>query len=234
MINYNKICVFDFETDGSDPKSCSPVQIAAVIIDPLKLEIVPNSEFNIFFKPEVLANNEDYQYTTDILDFHAKVRGSSKETILAEWKKYPSQDQSWKLFTNYLTMHHSRSSKKSQFSAPIAAGYNINRFDLPIIDRLSRKYGNTNKEDRSDIFYPRDVLDIMNLVFYWFENNSDLKNLSLDTLRDYLGINKEGAHDALKDVKDCAEILVRFMRLHRNLGNKIKFKDSFQSPTSHA
>jgi DNA polymerase III epsilon subunit-like protein len=233
MINYNKICVFDFETDGSDPKCCSPVQIAAVIIDPLKLEIVPNSEFNIFFKPEVLANDEDYQYTTDILDFHAKVRGSSKEAVLAEWKKYPSQDQSWKLFTNYLTMHHSRSSKKSQFSAPIAAGYNINRFDLPIIDRLSRKYGNTNKEDRSDIFYPRDVLDIMNLVFYWFENNSDLKNLSLDTLRDYLGITKDGAHDALKDVKDCAEILVRFMRLHRNLGNKIKFKDSFQSP-SHA
>jgi hypothetical protein len=231
MINYNKICVFDFETDGSDPKSCSPVQIAAVIIDPLKLEIVPNSEFNIFFKPEVLSNDEQYQYTTDILDFHAKVRGSSKEAILEEWKKYPAQDQSWKLFTNYLTMHHTRSSKKSQFSAPIAAGYNINRFDLPIIDRLSRKYGNTNKEERSDIFYPRDVLDIMNLVFYWFENNGDLKNLSLDTLRDYLGINKEGAHDALKDVKDCAEILIRFMRLHRNLGNKIKFKDSFQSPS---
>lgn len=231
MINYNKICVFDFETDGSDPKVCSPVQIAAVIIDPLKLEIVPNSEFNIFFKPEVLSNDEQYQYTTDILDFHAKVRGSSKEAILEEWKKYPAQDQSWKLFTNYLTMHHTRSSKKSQFSAPIAAGYNINRFDLPIIDRLSRKYGNTNKEERSDIFYPRDVLDIMNLVFYWFENNGDLKNLSLDTLRDYLGINKEGAHDALKDVKDCAEILIRFMRLHRNLGNKIKFKDSFQSPS---
>jgi DNA polymerase III epsilon subunit-like protein len=231
MINYNKICVFDFETDGSDPKSCSPVQIAAIIIDPLKLEIVPNSEFNIFFKPEVLANDEQYQYTTDILDFHAKVRGSSKEAILEEWKKYPAQDQSWKLFTNYLTMHHTRSSKKSQFSAPIAAGYNINRFDLPIIDRLSRKYGNTNKEERSDIFYPRDVLDIMNLVFYWFENNGDLKNLSLDTLRDYLGINKEGSHDALKDVKDCAEILIRFMRLHRNLGNKIKFKDSFQSPS---
>jgi DNA polymerase III epsilon subunit-like protein len=231
MINYNKICVFDFETDGSDPKSCSPVQIAAVIIDPLKLEIVPNSEFNIFFKPEVLANDDEYQYTTDILDFHAKVKGSSKEAVLSEWKKYPSQDQSWKLFTNYLSIHHSRSSRKSQFSAPIAAGYNINRFDLPIIDRLSRKYGNTNKEERSDIFYPRDVLDIMNLVFYWFENNSDLKNLSLDTLRDYLGISKDGAHDALKDVKDCAEILVRFMRLHRNLGSKIKFKDSFQSPS---
>ena len=50
MINYNKICVFDFETDGSDPKECSPVQIAAVIVDPINLEIVPNSEFNINFK----------------------------------------------------------------------------------------------------------------------------------------------------------------------------------------
>jgi DNA polymerase III epsilon subunit-like protein len=229
MINYNKICVFDFETDGSDPRGCSPVQIAAVIVDPIKLEIVPNSEFNIFFKPEVLEKNDNYVYETDILDFHAKVRGSTKEQILSEWKEYPIQDQSWKLFTNYLMMHHTRSSKKSQFSAPIAAGYNINRFDLPIIDRLSRKYGNVNKEDRSDIFYPRDVLDIMNLVFYWFENNNDVKNLSLDTLRDYLGISKLGAHDALKDVKDCAEILIRFLKLHRNLSQKIKFKDSFGS-----
>lgn len=229
MINYNKICVFDFETDGSDPRVCSPVQIAAVIIDPIKLEIVPNSEFNIFFKPEVLEKNDNYTYETDILDFHAKVKGSTKDAVLSEWKQYPLQDQSWKLFTNYLMMHHTRSSKKSQFSAPIAAGYNINRFDLQIIDRLSRKYGNTNKEDRSDIFYPRDVLDIMNLVFYWFENNNDIKNLSLDTLRDYLGISKVGAHDAFKDVKDCAEILIRFLRLHRNLSQKIKFKDAFTS-----
>jgi hypothetical protein len=229
MINYNKICVFDFETDGSDPRVCSPVQIASVIIDPIKLEIVPKSEFNIFFKPDVLANDENYEYTTDILDFHAKVKGCSKDDILKEWKAYPSQEQSWKMFTNYLEMYHSRSSKKSQFSAPIAAGYNINRFDLPIVDRLSNKYGNVNKELKTDIFYPRDVVDIMNLIFYWFENNGDLKSYSLDSLRDYFGISKEGAHDALKDVKDCADILIRFLRLHRNLSNKIKFKDSFST-----
>lgn len=229
MINYNKICVFDFETDGSNPRECSPVQIAALIIDPIKLEIVPNSEFNIFFKPETLAANENYEYTTDILDFHAKVRGCSKDDILDQWKQYPSQEQSWKMFINYLEMHHSRSSKKSQFSAPIAAGYNINRFDLNIIERLSVKYGNLNKENRTDIFYPRDVIDIMNLIFYWFEHNNDLKSYTLDSLREYFGISKEGAHDALKDVKDCAEILIRFMKLHRNLGSKIKFKNSFQN-----
>ena len=76
------------------------------------------------------------------------------------------------------------------------------------------------------MFYPRDVLDIMNLVFYWFEN-INLKSYTLDNIREYLGISKDGAHDALKDVKDCANILIRFLRLHRKLGEKISFKDSF-------
>lgn len=228
MINYNKICVFDFETDGANPTQCSPVQIASVIIDPINLEIIPGSEFNIFFKPEVLEADDNYEYQTDILDFHAKVRGSCKEDILAEWKTYPTQKQSWNMFTEYLLKYHTRSSKKNAFSAPIAAGYNIHRFDLKIIDRLSKKYGDIDKEGCSNIFFNRDVIDIMNLVFYWFEHNKDLKSYSMDNLRDYLGISKEGAHDALKDVQDCAAVLIRFMRLHRNLAEKVKFKDSFK------
>jgi len=227
MINYNKICVFDFETDGSDPTVCSPVQIAAVMIDPIHLEIIDGSEFNINFKPEVLENNDSYKYETDILDFHSKVKACSQDEILKSWYQYPKQDHAWKLFVNYLDKYHTRSSKKSQFSAPIAAGYNIYRFDLPIVDRLSKKYGNVNKENRTDIFFPRDVVDAMNLVFYWFEHNNDLKSYTLDTLRDYFGIDKDGAHDAIKDVKDTAEIIIRFMKLHRNLGQKIKFKNAF-------
>lgn len=227
MINYNKICVFDFETDGSNPSECSPVQIAAVMIDPINLEIIDGSEFNTNFKPEVLENNLNYKYETDILDFHAKVKGCKQEDILQSWYQYPKQEHSWNMFVNYLEKYHSRSSKKSQFSAPIAAGYNIYRFDLHIIDRLSKKYGNLNKENKTDLFFPRDVVDCMNLMFYWFEQNGDLKNYTLDSVRDYFGISKIGAHDALKDVKDTAEIIVRFMRLHRNLGKKIKFRNSF-------
>ena len=67
----------------------------------------------------------------------------------------------------------------------------------------------------------------MNVVFYWFEGNNELKNYTLDSLREYFGISKDGAHDALKDVKDTAEIAIRFLRLHRNLSQKIKFKGSF-------
>lgn len=228
MPNYQKICVFDLETDGSDPRVCSPVQIASVIIDPLRLEIIDDSEFNINLKPEALIENDSYDYSdSDVLDFHAKVKGVSKAEVLDEWKTYPKQDVGWKMFTSYLEMYHIRSDKKSCFTAPIAAGYNINRFDLPIINRLSTKYNNLNKEGRSSLFYPRDVVDLMNVIFYWFENSNELKNYTLDNLRDYLGISKDGAHDALKDVRDTADILIRFMKLHRNIARKVKFKGSF-------
>ena len=223
-----KICVFDFETDGPDPSQCSPVQIAAVIVDPIKLEIVKDSEFNINFKPEVLEKDPEYKYETDILDFHAKVKGSTKDAVLAEWLTYPKQDQAWKQFVNYLEKYHDRATKKSCFSAPIAAGYNIYRFDLPIIDRLSNKYGNLNKEKRNNLFYPRDVIDLINVMFYWFEDNEEVKSYSLDNMRDYLGISKDGAHDAIKDVKDSAMIMIRFLKLHRNLAKKVQFRDSFK------
>ena len=228
MPNKQKICVFDLETDGADPRTCSPVQIAAIMVDPVKLDIIPNSEFNINLKPEAIQNDINYDYSdSDVLDFHAKVRSCSKEEILKSWHKNPSQDSGWKMFVSYLDMYHSRSSRKSMFSAPIAAGHNIGRFDLLITNRLSTKYKNVDKEGKSSIFYPRDTLDLMNVLFLWFENSSDLKNYTLDNLRDYLGISKEGAHDALKDVKDSAEILIRFLKLHRKLSSKIKFKDSF-------
>lgn len=222
--------MFDLETDGANPDVCSPVQIAAVMLDPIKLEIIPDSEFNISIKPEALEDNPLYTYDdSDVLDFHAKVRGSSKNEILESWHKNQKQEQAWKMFVSYLQMYHTRSTKKNCFSAPIAAGYNINRFDLTIINRLSRKYKTVNKEDRTDLFYPRDVIDVMNILFYWFENNNELKNYTLDNLRDYLGLSKENAHDALQDVKDTAEILIRFMKLFRSLAPKIKFRNAFNN-----
>lgn len=229
LIKNRKICVFDMETDGSDPSVCSPVQIAAVMIDPIKLEIIENSEFNINLKPDKIAESkENDPYTdSDILEWHGKVLGISPEKVLANWHKYPEQSQSWGCFVQYLENYHTRSSKKSFFSAPIAAGYNIFRFDLKIVERLSKKYGNVNKEGGTDLFYPRDTVDIMNLLFYWFEGSSDLDSLTLDNVRKYFGISGENAHDALKDVKDTADILIRFLRLHRNLFKKVKFRNSF-------
>lgn len=232
-MNNNKICVFDFETDGIDPSVCSPVQLSAVIIDTKKLEIVQGSEFNVFLKPQKIEKTTNPTISvyddSDILEWHGKVKGVSKTQIFDSWMGYPDQKHSWQQFITYLESYHSISSKKkSQFSAPIAAGYNIIKFDMKIINNLSVRYGNANKENNTNLFYPRDTVDIMNIAWLWFESVPDIKSLTLDSLRDYLGIDKTGAHDALKDVRDCADILVRFLRLHRSLAAKIKFRDSFK------
>ena len=223
----NKICVFDLETDGINPRVCSPVQIAAIIIDPIKMEIVKDSEFNIMVKPEKLEEDDSYEYDSEILNFHAKVRQTTPDNILQSWKDAMTLKQGWSLFTEYLQKYHSISSKKNEFSAPIAAGYNIHRFDLPIMQRLSTKFKTVNKDQNSTLFYPRDTLDIMNLVYYWFMYIDDINSLALDNIRDYFAISKESAHDALKDVNDCANIIIRFLKLHKNLSTKIKFKGSF-------
>ena len=231
----NKICVFDFETDGSNPLECSPVQLAALMIDPKKLEIIEGSEFNVYLKPERLEKpTKDLSMSvyagSDILDWHGKVKGVDASEIFQSWMQYPDQKHSWQQFLAYLDKYHAIAGKsKSQFSAPLAAGYNIIRFDMKIVDRLSVKYGQTNKENQTNIFHPRDRIDIMNIAWLWLSNVSELKSLSLDSLRNYLGINKDNAHDAMKDVRDCADILIRFLRLHKNLSAKIQFKGSFEN-----
>jgi DNA polymerase III epsilon subunit-like protein len=229
----NNICVFDFETDGKDPLVCSPVQLSSVIIDTQRLEIIKGSEFNAYIKPEKLENHKNpsdlsVYGDSDILEWHGKIKGVAASDIFTSWMNYPEQKHSWQQFISYLDNYHiSSKGKKSQFSAPIACGYNIIRYDMKIIHRLSNKYGNVNKENNTNIFHPRDQIDLMNIAWLWFESVSDIKSLSLDNLRDYLGIDKTNAHDAIKDVKDCAEILIRFLRLHRTLSKKIKFKGSF-------
>jgi len=233
-MNNNKICVFDFETDGSDPSVCSPVQLSAVIIDSKRLEIVKDSEFNVYLRPEKVEKagasaTQDIYKDSDILEWHGKIKGIDASEVFKIWCDYPEQKHSWQQFTNYLDNYHNVYGKrsKSQFSAPLASGYNIIRFDMKIINRLSGKYNNLNKENTTNLFHPRDQIDIMNIAWLWLESQEDLKSLSLDNLRDYLGIDKTNAHDAVKDVKDCAEILIRFLKLHRKLSSKVQFKNSF-------
>lgn len=236
MNDKNKICVFDFETDGSDPTECSPVQLAAIMIDPIKLEIIKDSEFNINIKPEKLekatgVNINNHPYTdSDILDWHSKIKGVDKSKILDDWLSFPEQKHSWQQFVSYLDGYHAGvRTKKSKFTAPIACGYNIFRFDMKIVDRLSAKYDTYDpKEKISTLFHPRDKIDLMNIVYLWFKFIPEVKSISLDSIREYMGIDSTNAHDAMKDVTDCANILIRFLRLHKNFAEKIKFKDAFR------
>ena len=49
----------------------------------------------------------------------------------------------------------------------------------------------------------------------------------MDYLRDYFGMETDNAHDALQDVKDTANILIKFLKLQRSLLKKVKFEKTF-------
>ena len=73
-------------------------------------------------------------------------------------------------------------------------------------------------------------MDLMQHIYCWFENNADVGNsYSMDFMRDYFGMSKDNAHDALQDVKDTANILIKFLKMQRNLSKKIKFEKAFAS-----
>jgi len=227
MAIFRKFCIFDFETDGTNPDVCEPVQLAAVIINPYKLEIVPDSQFQIVMQPPLLAESVDkdiqQQYIDSHMDtiaWHANNYHVKPEEIIERWKNGTEQSRAWQLFVQYCMLHNP---KQNMGTAVVPGGANIRRFDLRIIDRLKDKY-NTKKW----LFWPRDVLDIQDLAFYWFESLREPRSYNMDTLRQFLGLSTAGGHDAMKDVLDTTQMIIRFLKFMRNIAQNQKFKGSFK------
>jgi DNA polymerase III epsilon subunit-like protein len=221
-MNYNKICVFDFETDGTNVDTLNPVQLAAVIVDPRKLELVKGGEFNSFIKPETFDEPDYYDKNRSTIEWHANIRDCSVKDIMTLWENSPSQKSVWANFISFLDKFHMTGKRKSKFTAPIACGYNILGFDMPIIKRLSKKHSKGK-----EVFHPRDKIDLMHWMFPWFENSDEVSSFSMDNMRQYFGMSKAGAHDALKDVCDTAELFCRFQNLHRRTAKKVRFRGAF-------
>lgn len=162
------------------------------------------------------------------LRFHAKRLNQSEDEVLGMWEKYPDAKIVWPEFTKFLSEHHTRQDRQSMFTAPIAAGANIIKFDIPIVERYNFNYGIKTDNQPKPLFNNRDKIDLLNWFFIWFENNKDIESYSMDAIREYLGMSSTNAHDALQDVRDCAEIIIRFMGLHRRTAAKVKFKGAFK------
>ncbi len=221
-MNFRKIVVYDFETDKIDPYECEPVQIAALVLDARKLEIVPDSEFNSMMRPTGITGKKYLEDSKrmDTIKWHAGIKDCSVEDIIEEWKKAPNQKLVWEKFSNHINKFNP---KKQVFTAPISAGMNIREFDNVILERLNKKY------DIKTMFWKRDKVDILDFCFSWFENLDDApKNYKMDTLREYFGMSNENAHDALQDVRDSAAIIKKFISLHRSVSKKVKFKNAFK------
>ena len=227
-MNNNYICVFDMETDDVNPQLCQPTQLAALMVHPYTLNVIEGSEFNSMMRPIDIDNDNYYLEHQKTLEWHGKNQHKTGQQVFEDWKAAPPQKQVWQTFTDYLEKYNSSQSRKTIYSSPLACGYNILGFDCIIIDRLSKLYGNIGKDGRNNLFFGRDKIDIMLYCFMWFENRKEPASYSMDVLREFFGMETEGGHDALKDVRDTAEIFIRFQRLCRKTGEKVKFKDSFK------
>jgi len=223
MINNRWIIVFDWETDSPNPDTCNPVELAAIPIDPRTLEIKEDRSFYSVIKPPGITKEtyftEERQKT---IEWHAKQRGVESSDIIKSWKAGKSEKMAWKSFCDYCKKFNSEKSPGNWYTEPIPAGYNIIGFDLPICSRLAEKH--KTKMPFSKV----NKMDVMDLMFYWFENLDEPSSFRLDTMRKFFGIQAAQAHEAYSDTVDTAKLLVQFLRFHRRQAKVDKFKGAFK------
>ena len=220
-LNIRDIVVFDFETGSRNPHKTQATQIAAVVIHGKSLKIKSDRTFNSEIRP-ILDDDKAIELGLDPVEDEALeiTRKTRKALAKAATPKFV-----WRKFAKFVAMHNW---KGTPWFNPIAAGYNINNFDLPIVQRMCNEYGPVEKKTgRQNVFHPIYKIDLMDTVWMWMENNPDVRSISMDSMRDLMNINKDNAHDALQDCLDTANILVKFMKLHRSLSPKVKFEKAF-------
>ena len=221
MANYRDIIVFDFETGGANPQNCQPTQIAAIAIHARKLEMQPGGVFNSEIRPIIDDEKAIAAGVAPLEEKALEITRKNREDLA----KAPPPKVVWNKFAEFCNQFNF---KNNSFTAPIAAGYNINGYDMPIVQRMCDQYGPVDsKNGRQKIFNPIFKIDLMDHIYCWFENNQDVKSYNMDYLRDYFGLSKDNNHDALQDVKDTANLLIKFLRMQRNLLKKIKFEKTF-------
>jgi DNA polymerase III epsilon subunit-like protein len=209
-MNHRWIIVYDLETDGPDPTTANPVEIAAVPVNPRTLEIKMDDTFEVTVKPPGI--DKDEYFTTGVqktIDWHASTRGCSSEDIVSTWKKGKSQKVAMKNFCSYLQKYHIEKDpmRRIYFTEPAYSGYNVDGFDDIIIRNMC---------DKHKLDYPfakMGNMDLLHYITYWFENMPEPENYKMDTLKEFFGLQSHGqAHSAISDVVDTAKILVRFLR----------------------
>jgi DNA polymerase III epsilon subunit-like protein len=200
--NKENIIVFDMETTGLDHVNNDCIEICAQVIDPMTLEKIPADDGGCFYslmKPDKPENIEEKALA---------VNKKTREEILAA----PEAKLVWPQFANWVAGW-------KRVYAPIAAGKNIRGFDLLFVEELNKRHLKTKK---GSIFSRRTIIDLEDFLFYWFEGNEELFDYKMDTVRPYFGLSAEGAHSATIDVEQTADLIIHFMKLHRQMFKKVK------------
>lgn len=211
--------IFDFETGSRNPHKTQPTQIAALALDGRSLTV--KGQFNSEIQP-IFDDEKALSLGLDpIQDEALKVTKKTREQL----EKAPALKSVWNKFTKFVLQYNW---KGDTFFNPIPVGFNIIGFDMIIINRLCKEFGPWDSErEQQKLFSKVYKFDIMDSVFAWTESDPTVKSISMDALRDRMGLSTENAHDALQDVKDEANIFIKLMKTHRAVYQNINFDKAF-------
>ena len=211
--------LFDFETGSRNPHKTQPTQLAALALDGRNFSL--KGTFNSEIRP-IIDDNEAIAAGLDPLEDEAlKITRKTREQLA----KAPSLKSVWSKFTKFVDQYNWKS---DSFFAPIPVGFNIIGFDMIIINRICQEFGPWDKDrQQQKLFSKVYKVDIMDMVFMWTESDPNIRSIGMDALRDKMGLSKDNAHDALQDVKDSANIFIKFMKTHRAVYQNLSFDKAF-------
>lgn len=218
-MNDKHFVCFDFETGGKNAKACEILQIGAVVIHPRKLEII--DRFCSYLQPL-----EPDKVEPEAL----QVTGIKLEEVL----KAPHPKLVWEQFTSFIQKYNF-STNKGAYSAPIPMGYNIINYDMKLVDRYCALYGPIDKKNGEQcLFNQLDKFDVLDEIFKWTENTdvpqgtNSRQSKKLTDVCKWLGLDTEGAHEAMKDVENTAKIGLRMLKWYRLKFEKMEFEGAFK------
>lgn len=208
------IIVYDFETGDKDPSVTEPIEIAAIVLDRDTLEEI--GSFESMCRPEDLSI---------IVPRALEVNKKTMEQVEAA----PPLKKVWTEFVEFCVSHKQGHQK---WGFPIQAGHNILNFDSIITDRMNARYGveRFTNDHRYRMFHPQYIIDTFQSTFFWYEGTEAHlrpESFSLDNIRNFAGMRTDDAHSAFPDVRDTAKWMKAFLKMNRNLSQKIKFQGVF-------
>ena len=212
----NNIVIYDLETTGSNPLIHEPIQIAAIVVDQQTLTVKENGVFGpVLIKP----NKWDI-----IQDKALEVNKITRDQL----KEGAEQEVVFKQFCDFCKMFQKKNSK---WDALYSGGFNVERFDNILMNRLCSEYNYVDKDGSPLLFHPIHSYDLLSILRPWFESRSDGPNgYSLSAICEFFGVVNTNAHDAMADVQATLEILKRVVGFQRKLNERYidKFRDSFK------
>ena len=213
------IIVFDFETGSRNPRKTQPTQLAALALDGRNFKL--KGTFNSEIKP-IMNDEKAIEAGLDPIEDEAlRITGKTRTQL----HKAPSLKSVWSKFVKFVDQYNW---KGTQWFAPIPAGFNIIGFDMVIINRLCEQYGPYDKErGQQKLFNKINKVDMMDNYYMWTEGDPSVKSRSMDAIRERMGMSKENPHDALQDVKDTANLMIKFMKTHRAVYQNLNIDKAF-------